>query len=103
MFYAIHEFSFDQYHDHSDRIYRVYRWTEAMQGRPARGDAHLPLPMGQRLKDEFPDIEHFVRWHTYWGERLIKVQNDVSRSEVSFADQEIFEVFSFPIKYGNQK
>ena len=49
LLYAVHEFSFDRFHENSDDIYRIYRWTEDMDGEGTEGDPHLPMPLGPRI------------------------------------------------------
>src|SRR6267378_7565952 len=61
LLYAVNEFSFDRFHKNEASIYRVYRWTEAMQGEDASGDIYLPMPLGPALKQDLPDIENYVR------------------------------------------
>ena len=73
LLYAVHEFSFDQFHKDSDQLYRVYRWTEDMDGEGTEGDPHLPLPLGTEMVKEFPDVENVVRWKEAWGESFVRV------------------------------
>ena len=103
LLYAVNEFSFDRFHARADNIYRVYRWTEAMEGRDAEGDVYMPSPLGQAMKTDLPDVADYVRLRDGWGESFIKVDGVVKRMEVSYADPSIFSVFSFPLKYGTAK
>lgn len=102
LLYAVNEFSFDRFHKNADNIYRVYRWTEAMQGEEARGDIYLPMPLAPALKQDIPDIENFVRLQEAWGESYVRVNNTVSRIRISYADPQFFSIFSFKIRSGNR-
>jgi putative ABC transport system permease protein len=102
LLYAVNEFNFDRFHKNAKNLYRVYRWTEAMQGDPASEDVYLPMPLGPAMKQDLPDVENFVRFQSPWKENYIKANNTIIRLPVSFADPQIFSVFSFKIKKGNK-
>lgn len=101
MLYALNEFSFDRFHENADRIHRVYRWTEAMFGRDAQADASMPMPLGPAMLADLPDVEAFVRFRGPWGEELVRVNEEISRQQIVYADPNVFDLFSFPLKYGN--
>jgi putative ABC transport system permease protein len=101
LLYTVHEFSFDQFHADNDRIYRLYRWTEALRGDGPEGDPHLPMPLAPAFKANFPDVEAVVRWKGAWGESFVKVKGNTTRAEVSHVEKNVFDVFSFPLKYGD--
>src|SRR5215217_144130 len=100
LLYAVNEFSFDRFHKNAKNIYRVYRWTEAMQGDPAQGDVYLPMPLGPAMKQDLPDVENYVRVEEAWGESYVKFENKIDRIKVSFADPQIFSMFSFKLISG---
>jgi putative ABC transport system permease protein len=102
LLYAVNEFSYDRFHKNSKNIYRVYRWTEAMQGEQASGDVYLPMPLGPAMKQDLPDVENFVRIQEPWGESYVRVDNSVSRIRISFADPQFFSILSFKIRLGNK-
>ncbi len=101
MLYAVNEFNFDRFHKSADRIFRVYRWSEAMMGDDAEGDTYLPMPLGPAMKQDFADVENFVRFREAWGEDFILANDNVSRIGVTFADPQVFEIFSFQLKRGD--
>ena len=103
LLYAINEFSFDRFHKNAKNIYRVYRWTEAMQGEPAAGDVYLPMPLGPAMKQDLPDVLNYVRLQEAWGESYVKFENRTDRIQLSFADPQIFSMFSIKIKSGDSK
>ena len=100
LLYAVNEFSFDRFHKNSDNIYRVYRWTNAMDGREAEGDVYMPSPLGPAMKADLPDVANYVRLRDGWGESFIKVDGTVRRMNITYADPSLFTIFSFPLKYG---
>jgi putative ABC transport system permease protein len=101
LLYSVNEFSFDRFHKNANNIYRMYRWTEAMQGENARGSSYMPIPLGPALKQDFPEVKNFVRMKDAFSEDFVRAGNNVSRIKVSFADPEFFSVFSFKVLYGN--
>jgi putative ABC transport system permease protein len=101
LLYSVNEFNYDRFHKKGDNIYRVYRWTEAMNGEQASGDVYLPMPLGPALKSDIPDVQNFVRIQEAWGESFARIDNKVSRLKLSFADASFFSIFSFPLKSGN--
>src|SRR6476659_2004960 len=101
LLYAVNEFNFDRFHKNASSIYRVYRWTEAMNGQQAQGDVYMPSPLGPALKQDLPDVMNYVRLRDGWGPSFVRIDGNVRRSNVSYADPSIFSVFTFPLKYGS--
>ena len=105
LFYAVNEFSFDKFNKNASHIYRVYEWY---QGRGSDGDpsysAYHPMPLGPAFKQDFPDVENYVRIRDSWGESFVRVSdNDVRRLKVSYANASLFSMFSFKFIYGNPR
>jgi len=100
LLYAVNELNFDRFHKKASSIYRVYRWTDAMEGREAAADTYLPSPVGPAMKTDLPDVAEYVRLREGWGESFIKADGIVRRIAVSYADPSFFSVFTFPLKYG---
>lgn len=103
MLYAVNEFNFDRHHANADNIYRVYRWTQAMNNSEAEGDPYLPMPLGTAIKADFGDVDNSVRFRESWGEQFTRANGEISRQELNFADPQVFEVFTLNIKAGNRK
>jgi len=100
LLYAVNEFSFDRFHSNAKNIYRVYRWTEAIQGEPASGDVYLPMPLGPAMKQDLADVEDYVRIQEASGDSYVKIGNKIDRIRISFADPQIFSMFSFKLSSG---
>src|SRR5689334_20721512 len=103
LLYAVNEFSFDRFHKNADNIYRVYRWSEAMEGREASGDVYMPSPLGPAMKADLPDVKDYVRLYDGWRESFIKIDGNVKGGRLSYTDPSIFAVFSFPLIYGESQ
>ena len=101
LLYVINEFSYDRFHVQGEDIYRVIQWYSGDKDREPGGDASSNTPVGPAMKAEMPGVEDFVRFQSGWGEHFIRVDNQVSRSPVSFADAHILKVFSFKLIEGN--
>ncbi|MFN8348365.1 MAG: ABC transporter permease [Spirosomataceae bacterium] len=86
--------TFDEFHQNGDRLYYVQ--TESN----GRKHSHTVYPILDQLRKDYPEIEtgtHIQTWYWPWIHYGTK---DVQESTV-FADSTFFEVFSFPLKYGN--
>jgi putative ABC transport system permease protein len=98
--YVQHELSFDAFHSHADRIYRIETITEE-DGR-VEENARLPMPMISALEN-LPGIQHIVTLGG-GGERLIDLGGEVFYEQgIGSASASAFEVFSFPLKQGDPR
>lgn len=92
LLYIRNELSYDRFHDHADRIYRV------VNGNSAR----TPPAVGPALKELFPEVEEYARmrgtvniWMMAYGE------NAFYESDVFRVSKDFFQLFSFPLIQGN--
>jgi putative ABC transport system permease protein len=98
MLYAVSEFSYDSWHAHANRLYRVNEVF--MRDDVEQGMAGLYVPLGPAMKKDLPDVESFVRI-SIPGDQVIRVDGQLTRIPVGYADPQLFEVFSFPLLKGN--
>jgi putative ABC transport system permease protein len=103
LIYALHEFSYDQFHHDHSQIFRVYRWTKSYGDRTESKDVYLPMPLGKALEQDFPDVETSIRFREDWGDEFVRIDGQVGRKGMAYADPEFFDVFDFSIIYGNKK
>ncbi|WP_080057091.1 ABC transporter permease [Spirosoma aerolatum] len=98
--FVLHELSYDRYHTHADRLYRV-----TLYGRMDAKDINLAYaygPTGQTLLQECPGVEAVTRLRRE-GAFLVKHgENIVKEENVAFVDSNFFSVFNFPMLKGNQ-
>ena len=96
--YVRFELSYDNFHSKQDRIYRlvcdIKTPTELLR---------IPVcsnPMAINAKDEFPEVEQFVRFglqSNLFRKGDLKFQED----KMAYTDSTFFEVFDFPLLHGN--
>ncbi len=100
LLYVQDELSYDRFHAKANRIYRVSTIID-LKDRHMNfaSTAHVQGPM---FKEEFPEIENYVRFN-YYGSRRVIQYKDRSFTEEKFiwVDNSIFEVFSFKLLKGN--
>ena len=98
--YVLDEISFDKFHEKANRIYRINADIRF-------GGTDLKLavscdPMGATLKNEYPQVEQFVRIYASDGPKFIKKEAEYIReNDIVFADSTFFDVFTFPVIAGN--
>lgn len=99
--YVYHEVSYDRFHARAGRIYRANIEIKF-------GDNHLDLavcnpPFGETALNEIPGIENFTRLRWYGGFLMKKGDENIRESDVGWADQSFFDVFSFTFLAGDPK
>ena len=97
--FIIYQLSFDKYHEKADQIYRLC--SEIQMG---ENITTLPIsnaPVGPVLKDNYPEVLNAVRLKT--RERIpIKYKDRLFYEDgILWADNSLFEVFTFPMIDGN--
>ena len=99
--YVLHELSYDSYHAHADRIYRM-----TMHARMDNKDIDLAYssgPAGQALLRDSPGVEAITRLRKE-GAFLVKHgQYIIKEEKIAFVDSNFFSVFTIPIVKGNPK
>ena len=102
MGYIYNELSYDKFHERADRIFRIT--TELSFPENERKMATTSAPLAEELQKAYPEIENTVR---FWrqGSRIPVQYEDKEFFEENylFADQTVFDVFSFPMTRGNPK
>ncbi|MEQ8523798.1 ABC transporter permease [Gracilimonas sp.] len=102
--YVLNEWSYDKFHQNSDRIFRVVQ-TMTSEDRTEE-QATTPFPLGPVLDAEFPDfVEKTVRFFDMQEENhtFLNREDQVSfrESNFYFVDSTFFNVFSAELVQGN--
>ncbi|MBD3276307.1 MAG: ABC transporter permease, partial [Candidatus Marinimicrobia bacterium] len=87
--YVADEMSYDEYHEKSDRIYRVTRQWFDYDGQPTLHLARIAAPIGPLLENDFALVEESVRFHE---EDLLVSYEDrhYVEEDVFYAEHEVF-------------
>ncbi|MCJ7681452.1 MAG: ABC transporter permease, partial [Candidatus Aminicenantes bacterium] len=101
LLYVQDELSFDRFHENADRIYRLVPTFKTSERTMLMGTtAHAQAPM---LQDEYPEIENYVRFTSYGGQKIIEyADRRFNEEKFLHVDQSFFEVFSFNLIKGNR-
>ncbi|MCB0568116.1 MAG: ABC transporter permease, partial [Phaeodactylibacter sp.] len=98
MLFVQHELSFDRYNEKAGRIVRV-TFNADIQGEKINEATVMP-PVAQTLKTAFPEVEDATRLR-YIGKPLLEMNGEMYRDvAVSYADANVFDVFTFPLLEG---
>ena len=89
----------DDFQKNRDKIYVVERIESKDGVQQLWGNS--PAPMGPMLKNEYPQIENYARLDLM--DAVIKQGDNVFREQLSFVDNSFYDMFNFPIKWGNKK
>jgi len=94
------ETSFDAYHENADRIYRVT--VDANLGAHMRAPV-APTPAGPAMVREYPEVLQAARLTRPRRSSVTVEDREYFEENVAYADNSIFEVFSFPLVEGNPR
>lgn len=100
--YVWDELSYDRYHPHADRVYRVVDDIESA-GQTVQ-TAGSPSGWGPALKRDFPEIELFARVRgttSVWF--IMHEENRYYEKKVIWADAALLDMFSIPLVAGNPR
>ncbi len=99
--WVMDELSYDQYHEKSDRIYRIGAHSVIQNN--VSDLATACAPMAKILKKEFPEVENAARIRRF-GDRTVQYGETFFKEDKWFwADNEIFNVFTLPVLKGDIK
>ena len=100
LLYIQDELSYDRYHPHADRVYRIVDDIES--GGQIVQTAGTPTGWGPALKRDFPEIELVVRLRGTESAWLVDLGNTIYyERKVIWAGPDLFEMFSFPLAAGD--
>lgn len=103
LMFVRYEWSFDKYHEHNDRIYRMERRFLASDGSVRGGFATLAPSFKPFLEQDFSEMEHIARIFDP-GNTLVRYgDNKFVEDRFFFAEQDIFELFTIPLIQGESR
>lgn len=100
--YVSFEFSFDNFHQDNERIFRVNEIATSPEN--IEVSPSLRMPYGPALKEEIAEIEDVVRIRNNWHVNTLKFEDkQIALKKAIFSDSNLFSFFSFKILSGNPK
>ncbi len=94
-----HEFSYDTFHEKSDRIYRVVEQDPTGFYLGTNKYTETPAPLLNALLDEFPEVEHATQFLKI--QALLRSEEEGFYQDGIYATEQFFDVFTFPLVWGN--
>jgi predicted permease len=93
--------SFDNFHRHRDRIYRI---TTELHGEKISYNPGVPYPLKEVFSNDYTVAEKMARV-CYISKRVISVRGLDSKSEedIAFADPAFFDIMTLPLLRGNKQ
>lgn len=93
-----YEQSYDQFHEHADRIVRIAEDLKTDE-QVLYQDTSSP-PMGPAFVEDFPEVESMVRIR-FTGRLFRSGENLFQEDRLMYADSTLFDIFSFEMLQGN--
>jgi len=94
------EFSYDNFHENKDRIYRVA--LERIYPDNVVNYSIIPSGIGPAMKTDFPEIEDMTRVFKMQGEVVFQYEDkSFEEKSLCFAEPNFFKVFSIPLIEGD--
>lgn len=94
------ERSYDNFHEKSDRLYKVIVSDKDKNGAILQSYDNTPGLLADALKKQIPEIDKasIVLWE---GDFLFTVGDKIGKEKGRYVGQDFFEMFSFPLVKGN--
>jgi putative ABC transport system permease protein len=93
------ELSYDRFHENLHSIYRPLIRFHNPDGSVKWQGGAVQVPHGPALKEYFPGVKRYVRFFPL--KFIVRIDDLIEEQEITLADAEFFEMFSFPIAQGN--
>ncbi|MEP0712742.1 FtsX-like permease family protein [Algoriphagus sp.] len=98
-----HEFSYDSYHENAERIVRVSRAWFNPDGETSLHLGHTAPPFGPLIKSDYPDEVAYSARMLESNPLVAKGDTKFIEDNFTFADPEIFDIFSINVIEGDAK
>lgn len=90
---------YDANHLNQKRIYKIQVSKSIQETMVPYGIT--PLPLGVNLADQLSEVQYACRYTV--GGLILKKDNNVLDEGIGFAEDNFFEMFTFPFKYGSKE
>lgn len=99
--YWLDERSYDNFHENSDQLYRITTKLIEREGDPPRNTGGTGQVQGPAFKEAVPEVLDYVR--LLGGDVVgdVRHEEEVLKLQMVFADDNFFDLFTFPVLQGN--
>ena len=100
MLWIDYEFSYDAFHKNEEHIF----WAVREYNNPDDTKEYSPvtvLPLAKALTTEYPEIKKAARFNDAFDDFPLRFKNKVFYTNGAPTDQDFFEIFTFPFRFGN--
>jgi putative ABC transport system permease protein len=101
--YILTELSYDRYNKNADRIYRVTRSFNSIDGAVTINLCTIAPPFAPNLANDFPDIQQITQLLDNGRTGLRYHEKLFSENHVYYADEHLFDLFTVDVLRGNPK
>ena len=99
--YVRHEWTYDQFHEKSDRIFRLGMSGGMFGGRDNAISIRLSDQIGPLMRESIPQFAQVMRIHE--GPGTVSLGNNTFEVKSLFTDEDFFQLFTFPLIHGDPK
>ena len=99
--YVRHEWTYDQFYEKSDRIFRLGMSGGMFGGRDNTRHVWLSEKIGPLMRENIPQFAHVVRIRQ--GPGTVSHGNNTFEVKSLFTDEDFFQLFTFPLIHGDPK
>jgi putative ABC transport system permease protein len=99
--YIQYEMSYDEQHEKADQIYRIAQQQEGNFFRGSDRFTGTPSVLSPTLRNQFPDVQAATTIQLY--QMPLETDDKLFREQGLFADEFLFDVFTFPTLKGESK
>ncbi len=89
----------DSFHENLNKIFLIGNTIDKNGETQKWGNS--PTPLGPKIKADFPSVERVVRLKNFWCK--VRHGDNVFKEGIMFADEEFFDMFTFPLTNNNPK
>ncbi|MEX2347683.1 MAG: ABC transporter permease [Balneolaceae bacterium] len=98
--YVYNEWSYDEFHSKSDRLYRA--WVHEDYGNDEiYFNSVTPYPLASTLGENIPEVEQTSRFYNFTNLVKLPDQSESTSETISMVDPDFFEMFDFEVINGN--
>src|SRR5690606_16367479 len=99
--YILDELSYDRYHKNADNIYRIV--SNIKEPDNAFTWAVAQVPMGEELRDNYPEVENVVRFFGTPRTLLKQGETQFYESDLYLTDSTVFDMFNYTFLAGDEE